>query len=63
MGMRGEINYKSFSTQVALRKYEKKIKNLARHKDFPLELKEIFYKNSLDESFLPQEAQIIFTFN
>ena len=61
-GVRGEMTLENFEEQVRERQDEQLIQTMARHKDFPFELKTFFYNFYGDTSFLPQEAQDIFIF-
>lgn len=61
-GIRGEMTMENFEEQVRERQDEQLIQRIARHKDFPFELKTHFYNFYGDTSFLPQEAQDIFIF-
>lgn len=61
-GLRGPLTQKDLDKQVIKHKNSTIISLLAKHKDFPVHLKEMFYKLTEDVSYLPKEAQELFVF-
>lgn len=61
-GLRGPLTQKDLDKQVKKNKNSTIILILAKHKDFPLHLKEMFYQLTEDVEYLPKEAQTLFVF-
>lgn len=62
IGYRGPLKIEDFDTFIAGGLMDERLTEIARHKDFPMHLKQMFYETTGDVTFLPKDAQDIFIF-